>query len=124
MHNTDMDSKEHTVATKEQIVEALRTNDRALYKALVLLNARQTPDERASETTRYTNGRGFNAAHAKRGTSMAQFFLRAGFLTPKQKAWWRAPEGRGGQMRIAIYAGQLLEEAAAKEARLRAAGQM
>ncbi len=112
------------MATREQIIEALRTNDRALYKALVLLNARQTADERASETTRYTNGRGFNAAHAKRGTSMANFYQRTGFLTPRQRAWWRAPEGRGGQMRIAIYAGQLLEEAAAKEERIRDAGQM
>jgi len=118
-----MDNKEHTMATKQEIINALATNDRALYKALVLLNQRQTPDERSSESTRYTNGRGFNAAHAKRGTSMANFFLRAGFLTPKQKAWWRAPEARGGAMRIAIYAGQLMEEAAAKEAR-RVAQQM
>lgn len=105
------------MVTKQQIVAALSSNDRALYKALVLLNNRQTQDEQASESTRYANGRGFNAAHAKRGTSMANFFLRAGFLTPKQKAWWRAPEAKGGQMRIAIYAGQLMEEAAAKQAR-------
>ena len=106
------------MASKEQIVDALRNNDRALYKALVLLNRRQTPDEQASEMTRYVNRRGFNAAHAKRGTSMANFFLRTGFLTPKQKAWWRAHEGIGGQMRIAIYSGQLMEEAANKAARV------
>jgi hypothetical protein len=119
-----MDNKERNMVTKQEIIHALATNDRALYKALVLLNQRQTADERASETTRYTNGRGFNAAHAKRGTSMANFYLRAGFLTPKQKAWWRAPEAKGGAMRIAIYAGQLMEEAAAKQARIAAQQQM
>lgn len=124
MHNKNMNSTEHTVVSKQVIIHALATNDRALYKALVLLNARQTADEQSSETTRYTNGRGFNAAHAKRGTSMAKFFLRAGFLTPKQKAWWRAPEAKGGAMRIAIYAGQLMEEAAAKQARIESQQQM
>lgn len=116
-----MDSKEqHMIPSKHEIVELLRNNDRALYRALVVLNARQTQDEQSSETTRYLNHKGFNAAHAKRGTSMANFFLRTGFLTPKQKAWWRAPEGRGGQMRIGIYAGQLQD--AAKEKAMR--GQM
>jgi hypothetical protein len=121
MHNTGMDNKEPSmIPSKNQIVELLRDNDRALYRALVVLNQRQTADERASETTRYTNGRGFNAAHAKRGTSMANFFLRAGFLTPKQKAWWRAPEAKGGEMRIAIYAGQLQDAAREKAERLAA----
>ncbi len=103
--------------SKEQIVRALRDNDRALYKALVLLNSRQTADEQASEETKHSNGRGFNAAHAKRGTSMANFFLRTGFLTPKQKAWWRAPIKPYGPMRISIYTAQLMEEAQHKAAR-------
>lgn len=102
------------MATKQEIIELLRTNDRAVARALVVLNERQTADERTSESTRYRNGRGFNAAHAKRGTGMANFFLRAGFLTPKQLAWWRAPAEQGGCMRIALYVNQLLEAAEAK----------
>lgn len=104
------------MTTRQSIIDLLRVNDRAVARALVVLNRRQTPDEQSSETTRYRNGRGFNAAHAKRGTSMAQFYLRTGFLTPRQLAWWRAPEARGGAMRISIYAGQLLEEAQARQA--------
>lgn len=102
------------IPTKAQIQELLMTNDRALARALVVLNERQTQDEQASETTRYSNQRGFNAAHAKRGTSMANFFLRTGFLTPKQLAWWRVPQK--GTSRIGIYAGQLLDAAAKKAA--------
>lgn len=100
---------------KAQIVELLMTNDRAVARALVVLNNRQTADERRSETTHYKNNRGFSAAHAKRGTSMAKWFLNTGFLTPRQIAWWRA--SARGTPRIAMYAEQLLEEAEAKAKR-------
>lgn len=103
---------------KSAIVELLLNNDRALARALVVLNNRQTADERVSEQTKYTNKRGFSAAHAKRGTSMANFYTRTGFLTPKQMAWWRAPVN--GIPRITMYAGQLLEEAEAKAKRQQA----
>lgn len=106
------------IPSKTQIIELLSTNDRAVARALVVLNNRQTDDEQAASTTRYRNGRGFNAAHAKRGTGMAQFFLRTGFLTPKQLAWWRGSESKGGTMRIALYANQLVEEAELKQARV------
>lgn len=106
------------MVTKAEIVQLLKINDRAVGRALILLNDRQTADERVSETTKHHNGRGFNAAHAKRGTSMANFFKRTGFLTPKQLAWWRFETK--GVSRIGLYANQLLEEAAAKEARRQA----
>lgn len=103
---------------KEAIIELLLNNDRALCRALVVLNNRQTADERCSEATLHANARGWSAAHAKRGTSMANFFTRTGFLTPKQKAWWRTPVR--GVPRIGMYAGQLLEEAELKAARKQA----
>ena len=105
------------VPSKQEILRLLANNDKAVARALVVLNSRQTSDEQSSETTKYNNRRGFNAAHAKRGTGMAQFFLRTGFLTPKQLAWWRAPEAKGGQMRIGIYTAQLQEAAVEKTAR-------
>jgi hypothetical protein len=45
---------------------------------------------------------------------MANFYLKAGFLTQKQLAWWRAttPSGRS---RIEIYAAQLLQIAQEKQ---------
>lgn len=101
---------------KAQIVELLRTNDKALCRALVLLNNRQTTDEQAQEHTKYHNGRGFRPCHAKMGTSMATFFTKRGYLSPKQLAYWRKPM-KDGNMKIGIYWAQLLEEANAKAAR-------
>lgn len=100
---------------KAQIVNLLLTNDRAVGRALLALNARQTADERASESTRHQNGMGFRSCDARVGTSMAEFFSRTGFLTPKQIAYWRKPQ-RNGAPRITVYAGQLLEVAKARAA--------
>lgn len=93
--------------TRQGIVELLKTNDRAVARALVALNLRQTQDEQASESTRYHNGQGFRPCHARMGTSMAQFYQRRGYLTDKQISYWRRPM-KGGKMKIEIYANQLL----------------
>lgn len=98
--------------TGTDIVEMLRTNDKAVCRALVVLHERQTEDEKNSEYTRHENGRGFRPCHARMGSSMAKFYLKRGYLTQKQIAYWRK-EGREG-MRIAIYWRQLLDEAAKK----------
>lgn len=100
--------------SKEYIVKLLEKDDRAIARALIVLTARQTSDEQASETTRYLNGRGFRPCHARMGTSMAQFFKQRGYLTEKQVSYWRVRD-KTGAMRIGIYAGQLLEEAVAKQ---------
>lgn len=99
--------------TKVEIVNLLKTRDAAVARALVVLTARQTLDEQSQEHTKYQNGRGFRPCHARMGTSMAKFFSRNGYLTPKQIAYWRVPQ-KDGKMRIEIYAGQLLEEAQRK----------
>lgn len=101
--------------TKESIVELLRTDDRAVVRALLVLTDRQTPQEQACETTINHNGRGFTPADARVGTNMAKFFKERGYLTDKQIAYWRRIEARGN-MRIGKYAGQLLEAAQAKAA--------
>lgn len=102
------------IHTKESIANLLRTNDRAVARALVVLTERQTDDEQRDEGTKYLNGEGFRPCHARMGTSMAKFFQRRGYLTPKQTAYWRQPM-KGGKMRIEIYAGQLLEVVQAKQ---------
>ena len=103
------------MTTKAEIVQLLKTNDKAVARALVVLNERQTADEQQKEMTRYQNGRGFRPCHARMGTSMAQFYLQRNYLTAKQVAYWRMPQ-KDGKMRIEIYAGQLLEVAEAKAA--------
>jgi hypothetical protein len=101
------------MVTKSEIIALLRTNDRAIARALMVLADRQTADEQASESTRYDNGRGFRPCHARMGTSMAKFFRARGYLSPKQVAYWRAAM-KSGQMRIEIYAGQLMDAAKVK----------
>lgn len=105
------------MVTKAEIVNLLKTRDGAVARALVVLTSRQTSDEQNQEHTKYQNGRGFRPCHARMGTSMAKFFSRNGYLTPKQIAYWRVPQ-KDGKMRIEIYAGQLLEEAQTKAARM------
>jgi len=97
----------HTV---ESIRNLLATNDKAVARALLALNARQTQDEQITEHTKHHNGRGFRPCHARMGTSMAKFYQRNGYLSPKQIAYWRKPD-RTGTPRIAIYARQLLQVA-------------
>lgn len=99
--------------SKEAIVTLLKSNDKAVIRALLVLTERQTADEQNSEETRHLNGRGFRPCHARMGTSMAKFFQSRGFLTAKQISYWRALD-KTGKMRIEIYAGQLLEVAVAK----------
>lgn len=95
--------------SREHIENLLTTNDRAVIRALLALNERQTKDEKESESTFYRNGMGFRPCHAHRGSSMAKFYQERGFLTPKQIAWWRIPSPKTGKPRISIYAGQLAE---------------
>lgn len=98
-----------------KIRNLLETNNNAVGRALMVLNARQTFDEQQSKDTRYRNGRGFKPCHARCGTSMAEFYQNRGFLTTKQIVYWRAKDRRGTS-RIGCYAGQLLEEIKLKQA--------
>ena len=94
--------------TKEDIIVLLSNNDNAVGRALVRLNERQTADEQKDETTRYKNGAGFRPCHARMGSSMSKWFEGHGYLTSKQAAYWRKRD-RKGNMRIGIYAGQLMK---------------
>jgi hypothetical protein len=103
------------MVSKEQIISLLATNDKAVARALVALNDRQTADEQQNQSTRLDNGMGFKPCHARMGTSMAEFFQKNGYLSPKQIAYWRKVDANGS-MRIGCYWKQLMEVAAAKEA--------
>lgn len=97
------------VWTKEEIVELLRTNDKAVGRALLRLRQNQTASEQISKTTKVDNGVGFRPCHARMGTEMAEFFARTGYLSKKQANYWRVKD-KTGAMRIGIYANQLLKE--------------
>lgn len=102
------------MVTKTYILTLLATNDKAVGVALIRLRDRQTDDEQVQENTKYLNGRGFKPCHARMGTSMANFFERNGYLSPKQVAYWRREE-KTGNTRIGCYWRQLLEEAEARQ---------
>jgi hypothetical protein len=101
--------------SKEQILHLLATDDRAIVRALLVLTSRQTADEQASETTKYLNHKGFRPAHAKRGVSMAKFYMDQGYLSIKQINYWRKTD-KNGNTRLGIYWRQLQEAAAQKAA--------
>jgi len=106
----------------KRVVDVLARKDKvgmhAVGRALVHLFNRQTSDEQAVEDTRYDNGIGFTSADARMGTSMAKFYMKNGFLTPKQVAYWQATKKRDGtslkRARITKYWRQLCEEAQKK----------
>lgn len=72
--------------TEEQIKNLIQTNDKVLYGALKKLYACQTADEKVCKETRNKNGAGFNSIDAPFLTSVAEFLIRTGFLTDKQKS--------------------------------------
>lgn len=72
--------------TEEEIKELVQTNDKVLYGALKKLYAEQTADEQATSTTKHQNGAGFNSVDSRFLSSTAEFLLKTGFLTYKQKA--------------------------------------
>lgn len=95
------------VLNKENVVKLLETSDQAVGRALSALLKRQTDVERATATTREYNGKGFTGVDAEFGTSVAEFFNRNGYITPKQAQAWRR-KNKNGVMRIGKYAGQLV----------------
>jgi len=100
---------------KESIQQLLETNDKAVARALVVLYKHQTRDEQIQEDTKYRNGEGFRPCHARMGTSMATFYLRTGYLSAKQVAYWRKKMADGNS-RIGIYWKQLVAAAQQKPA--------
>lgn len=94
---------------KQRIVELLATNDVAVGRALLRLRQNQTADEQVAKDVKYRNNKGFRPCHARIGTEMAEYFQARGALTPAQARYWRVRD-RQGNMRIGIYATQLLGE--------------
>ena len=79
------EQKPKRVWTEDEIKNLVQTNDKVLYGALKNLYDCQTYDEKTNEKTSHANGAGFNAMDAKVLTSIAEFLLKNGFLTAKQK---------------------------------------
>lgn len=70
-----------SVWDRAKIEKLLRENDRAVERAMMALYARQTADEQVDGNTKHTNGRGFRANHASKGSYYARWCLRGNRLT-------------------------------------------
>ena len=77
-------AKPKKVWSEDEIARLIQTNDKVAGKALEKLYDCQTAEEQAIGETRVQNGAGFNGADARILSSMAEFFKKTGFLTPKQ----------------------------------------
>lgn len=95
--------------TRESISELLRTNDRAVERAMVAIYDRQTADEKSSSDTRHSNSIGFSGAHASKGSYYARWVLSGRRLTGAH-----LDKARRMSLR---YVRQLLEIAEEKSAR-------
>ena len=67
--------------TKAEILVLLAGSDRAVERAMVALYQRQTVGEQRTSSTTESNGRGFNAFHAERGTYYAKWVMSGKRLT-------------------------------------------
>lgn len=74
------------VWTTDDIKRLLQTNDTMLYRSLKILYSYQTADEKSTKDTITENGVGFNSVDAQFLSSCAEFLIKNGFLTIKQKA--------------------------------------
>lgn len=93
--------------TRADIHNLLMRNDRAVERAILAIHNRQTQDEQASHTTRYSNGIGFRANHASKGSYYAKWLLQGKHLSP-----WHLSQART----IALhYTKQLTEIANSKK---------
>lgn len=73
------------VWSEDEIKVLVQTNDKVLYGALKNLYNQQTADEQACGETKEYNGAGFNGVDAQFLSSTAEFLIKTGFLTDKQK---------------------------------------
>lgn len=86
--------------SKDDIKAKLSTDDKWLVRGLLAIHARQTEEEKVSETTKEQNGIGFNGVDATILTDMVNQYKRTnGFLSPRQIALIRK--------KMVKYAGQL-----------------
>lgn len=71
---------------KDYLQNLVRTNKKALYRAIVLIAEFQTPEEKALGDTIYHNGMGFGSVDAQLMTSLALRIKYGGELSEKELA--------------------------------------
>jgi hypothetical protein len=70
--------------TKDEIRLQLLSNDKWLIRGMLAIHARQTEEEKATESTKEQNGIGFNGVDANILTDMVNQYKRTGYLSNRQ----------------------------------------
>ena len=70
---------------REYLQNLVRTNKKALYRAIILIADKQTPEEKAYGATIDHNGVGFGAVDAEMMTALAFRLKNGGTLTAQQR---------------------------------------
>lgn len=96
--------------TKQQIAFLLATSDKAVERAMLAIYARQTQDEQSSQTTKHSNGQGFNAFDALNGTYYAKWVLSGRKLSGSHLAKARKMALRYTQQLALISQAKLLSQ--------------
>lgn len=104
--------------TKSKLVEMITTADptkraHIVGRACLALFKRQTEDERAVNSAKHTNSRGFTQADARQGSITAKYYIKHGKLEDWQVERWLKADRRGTP-RIVKYWKQLAEAAQEK----------
>jgi hypothetical protein len=102
--------------TKEIIAALLVNNDKAVYRALIVLFERQTADERDAGETNHLNGMGFNGRDANFGTSLAKQVIRWQDGLTNYAHPLTMPQMQAARKMLRKYAGQLAKVANEKAA--------
>ncbi len=66
---------------RNQINELLKTNPKAVERAMIRLYELQTLDEKQTQTTRIRNGAGFSSSHSRYGSYYANWVMSGRNLT-------------------------------------------
>lgn len=99
------------MTTKEMIMN----DDVFMYRSLVTLYGYQTADEQKYRIAYHTNNRGFNALDADFLSSLAEAFLKYGYLTEAQMKYGRSKMTKYAGQIDAIMAERELDEVVVKE---------
>jgi hypothetical protein len=78
-----MSNEAKKVWIRGEIEDMLRSNDRAVERAMVAIWERQTMDEQVTQNVKHSNNRGFSHWSARSGTYYAEWVRKGGRLTGK-----------------------------------------
>ena len=91
------------------VKEKIRTDNRWLFRAIIVIYSKQTADEQATDCTRHENGVGFSGCDAEILSSFARHILRWNNGERKYPSPLSAKQIALARKKMPKYAGQIIE---------------